>query len=446
MKGRQGTVMTKAGLKRSVLEQIDKHREKIIGLGQQIMANPELGYKEFKTSALVKHCFAELGLDITEGLAITGVSGVLCSGKDGPNVCIMGELDAVVCPGHPFADPITGAAHACGHNGQVASMIGSAIGLVYSGGIEHLSGKLTFLGVPAEEYVEVEYRQNLRKQGKIRFLGGKQELLARGFFDDVDIAMMVHMAALKPDTKVVVGGTSNGFIGKLVKYKGREAHAGGSPHMGINALNAAILGLMAIHLQRETFEDEDHIRVHPIITKGGDLVNVIPADVRIETYVRGKTLEAIKHANSKVTRALRAGAEAIGAQVEIEDIPGYLPRVTNEMLDEVFTANAAHLVGEHMVDSGTHGTGSSDMGDIMHLIPAIHPSCGGAKGMAHSEEFVVDDPDTAYVLPAKIMALTAIDVLWGDASLGRQIIDNFEPLMTKEEYMDMWEQLTGDGD
>ncbi|NLU06587.1 MAG: amidohydrolase [Firmicutes bacterium] len=438
--------MTKEELKRAVLEQIDKHKDKIIDLGQHIMANPELGYKEFKTSALVREHFEELGLDITEGLAITGVSGVLCSGKQGPNLCIMGELDAVVCPGHPFADPVTGAAHACGHNGQVASMVGSAIGLVHSGAIEYLSGKITFLGVPAEEYVEVEYRQNLRKQGKIRFLGGKQELVARGFFDDIDMAMMVHMAALKPDTKVVVGGTSNGFIGKLVRYRGKEAHAGGSPHLGVNALNAAILGLMAVHMQRETFRDEDHIRVHPIITKGGDLVNVIPADVRIETYVRGKTLKAIKDANKKVTRALKAGAAAIGAQVQIEDIPGYLPRISNPMLDEVFRKNAEQLVGKHMVDSGTHGTGSSDMGDIMHLIPAIHPSCGGAKGIAHSEEFVVEDPDTAYILPAKIMALTAIDVLWGNASVGLQIIEEFEPPMTKEEYLSMWEELVGEGD
>ncbi len=110
--------------------------------------------------------------------------------------------------------------------------------------------------------------------------------MAQGFFDNVDMAMMIHMAALGPDKKVIVGGTSNGFIGKLIKYKGKESHAGAAPHIGINALNAALLGLMGIHLQRETFKDEDHIRVHPIITKGGDLVNVIPADVRMETYVR----------------------------------------------------------------------------------------------------------------------------------------------------------------
>ncbi len=435
--------MTKEKIKQIVLEQIDKHREKIIGIGEQIMANPELGYKETKTSGLVKDCFTELDLDITTGLGITGVSGVLSSGKEGPNVCIMGELDAVVCPGHPYADPVTGAAHACGHNGQVASMIGSAIGIVSSGAIKHMSGKITFLGVPAEEYVEVEYRQSLRKKGKIHFLGGKQELLAQGFFDDVDIAMLVHMGSLGSETKAVVGGTSNGFIGKLIKYKGKEAHAGATPHLGVNALNAALLGLMAIHLQRETFRDEDHIRIHPIITKGGDLVNVVPADVRMETYVRGKTFEAIKKANKKVTRALRAGATAIGADVEIEDLPGYLPRRNDQLLDETFKANAERLVGKHRVETGVHGAGSSDMGDIMHLIPAIHPVCGGAEGMAHSEEYVIEDPETAYILPAKLLALTAVDLLWDEASLGKRIVSDFRPLLTKEEYMKMWEEMLG---
>ncbi len=436
--------MTKDKLKYAVMHQIDNNRKKIIDLGQDIMAHPELGYKEVRTSTLVKQCFGELGLDITDSLGITGVSGVLDSMNDGPNVCIMGELDAVVCPGHPYADPMTGAAHACGHNGQVASMIGSAIGLVSSGAMEFLSGKITFLGVPAEEYVEVEYRQKLRKEGKIRFLGGKQELLARGFFDDIDIAMLVHMAALGPDKKIIVGGTSNGFIGKLVRYKGKEAHAGATPHLGVNALNAAMLGLMGIHLHRETFKDEDHIRVHPIITKGGDLVNVVPADVRLETYVRGKSLEAIKDANRKVTKALRAGADAIGAQVEIEDIPGYLPRWSNQLLDLVLRDNAENLVGKHMVGMGAHSTGSSDMGDIMHILPAIHPSCGGAKGAAHSEEYMVDDPDTAYILPAKLLALTTIDLLWDNAVVGKEIVDEFEPLMTKEEYMAIWDWMLAD--
>ena len=195
---------------------------------------------------------------------------------------------------------------------------------------------------------------------------------------------------------------------------------------------------MGIHLQRETFKDDDHIRVHPIITKGGDLVNVIPADVRMETYVRGKSLDSILNANKKVTRALKAGAQAIGAQVEIEDIPGYLPRQSCDAMDEIFDANARDLVGQHMIGIGSHGAGSSDIGDIMHVLPAIHPSCGGAQGAAHSEEYIISDPETAYLLPAKLLALTAVDLLWDNAVVGNKIVDEFKPLLTKKEYLDMW--------
>ncbi|HHW18142.1 MAG TPA: amidohydrolase [Firmicutes bacterium] len=435
--------MTREELKQRVIDEIEKNRDAIISIGQDIMAHPELGFKETRTSGVVKRVLLSLGLEVREGLAITGVSGRMRSGRPGPNICIMGELDAVVCPGHPFADSVTGAAHACGHNGQVASMLGAAIGLSGARVTDFISGDITFLGVPAEEYVEVEFRQNLRKKGKIRFLGGKQELLAQGFFDDVDIAMMVHMASLEPGKKVVIGGTSNGFIGKLIRYKGKEAHAGASPHLGVNALNAAILGLMGVHMQRETFKDEDHIRVHPIITKGGDLVNVIPADVRMETYVRGKTMDAIMDANAKVNRALKAGAFAVGAEVEIEEIPGYLPRRNWPPLDEVFRKNAIDLVGEAYVEEGGHGSGSSDIGDIMHVLPAIHPSCGGAKGTGHSEDFIVEDPDTAYVLPAKLLALTAVDLLYGDASLGRQIVSEFQPVIARKDYAATWEKILG---
>ncbi|MGI6643708.1 MAG: amidohydrolase [Bacillota bacterium] len=433
--------MTKEELKKEILAKIDEKSDEIIEIGQDIFAHPELGYKEHRTSALVKKVFENMGLSPRTGLAITGVSARIDFAKSGPNVCIMGELDAVVCPGHRYADPITGAAHACGHNGQIASMLGVAMGIVNSGARDHLGGAVTFLGVPAEEYVELEYRQKLVDEGRISFFGGKQQLLREGFFDGVDMAMMTHMGSLSGPVKVTVGGTSNGFVGKLVKYTGREAHAGASPETGINALNAAMIGLMSIHAQRETFRDQDHIRVHPIITKGGDLVNVIPADVRMETYVRGKTMNAIRDASLKVNRAIQAGAYALGAQVEIKEIPGYLPRKNCPEFDRVFWNNAVALLGRTAVEEGQHGAGSSDIGDLMHLMPAIHPSCGGAKGAGHSQDFMIADPVEAYIVPAKLMAMTLVDLLWNDASKAREIIKGFVPEMTKEEYFAMWDEI-----
>lgn len=433
--------MIRETFKGQVLGAVDRVREDIIALGEDILAHPELGFKEERTTKVVVTKLRELGLEVKEGLALTGASGVLDTGRPGPNVCVMGELDSVICPGHPYADPVTGAAHACGHNAQVAAMIGVAAALVLSGARNYLSGRVTFLGVPAEEYVEIEWRQTLRRKGIISFLGGKQELIARGFFDDVDIAMMVHLASIPGEGLVSVGGSSNGFIGKFVRYRGKEAHAGAAPHVGINALNAAVLGLVGIGLLRETWRDEDHVRVHPIITRGGDLVNVVPADVRLESYVRAASIEAMIDANLKVNRALVAGAAAIGAEVAIEDIPGYLPRNPAPALAEVLRRNAEEIVGPSKVSDGEHSTGSSDIGDLSHIMPTVHPSVGGATGAAHSEEFTVTDPESAYVLPAKLLAATLVDLLWDDASLGRRVIEEFRPAFTREEYLSTWERI-----
>ena len=160
------------------------------------------------------------------------------------------------------------------------------------------------MGVPAEEYGDVAWRVEQARAGKLEFLGGKPELLRLGHFDDVDMAMMIHTTSQPEFRKAGVAASNNGCIVKTVRYIGRASHAGGAPHLGINALYAAQIGLAAINAIRETFRDDDSIRVHPIITHGGSQVNVIPADVRLETYVRGKTVEAILDANVRVDRAL----------------------------------------------------------------------------------------------------------------------------------------------
>jgi amidohydrolase len=434
-------MVTKEELKDRVNKVIEAHKEDLIALGQDIFAHPELGYKEFRTSEIVQKTFSRLGLDFQKDLAVTGVKTKLKGRKSLANVCVMGELDSVLCPGHPHADPMTGAAHSCGHNAQIAMMLGVAVGLVEAGALAELDGDVTLMAVPAEEYVEIEYRSKLRKEGKIQFLGGKQEMIVVGALDDVDMAMMIHLGMTKDGKKLTLGGSNNGFIGKFIKYKGKEAHAGGAPHDGINALNAAILGLFGIHAQRETFKDADTIRVHPIITRGGNLVNVIPSDVRMETYVRGKTMPAVMDASKKVDRALKAGAMAIGADVEIETMPGYLPRTSDTTMDSLFRANATMLIGLDAIKDGDHSTGSTDMGDISCLMPAIHPHIGGAEGTGHSENYQIVEPDLAYIVGAKAMAMTVIDLLFDGAKTALEIKSSFKPTYTKESYLKMWEDL-----
>src|SRR5829696_1516184 len=187
-------------LKARVCEAIDRHRDRIAQLTGDILQHPELGYKEHRTADLVARTFRELGLPHETGLALTGVKASLPSGSGGPSVSVMGELDALPVPGHPHYDPTTGAAHACGHHAQIGMMLATAIGFVEAGVMPDLDGRMVFMAVPAEESVEVEWRLGLRDEGKIEFLGGKQELIKLGAFDDVDVAMIVHSSG-RPETR-----------------------------------------------------------------------------------------------------------------------------------------------------------------------------------------------------------------------------------------------------
>ncbi len=422
-------------VKRAVCEAIDRQSEKIVTVGETIRKSPELGFKEFKTSRLVEETMREIGLQPKGGLAITGVRGEARGKTDGPTFALLGELDGLVVTGHPVADPQTGAAHACGHNAQVAGMLGAAMGLVGAKAFEHLAGRVVFFAVPAEEYGDVAWRVEQARAGKLEFLGGKPELLRLGHFDDVDMAMMIHLTPQREYRKAGVAASNNGCIVKTVRYIGRASHAGGAPHLGINALYAAQIGLAAINAIRETFRDEDSIRVHPIITHGGSQVNVIPGDVRIETYVRGKSVEAILDANVRVDRALRAGALALGAQVEIETLPGYLPLFNHEGMSRYFVANASSQLGADNVTQMGHRSGSTDMGDLSHVMPTLHPYISGASGSGHGADYRITDPKLAYVENAKQLALMAVDMLWDGAKTAKGIIAEFRPRLTKEAYL-----------
>lgn len=424
-------------LKKAAWEAIDAQADRIVAFGKDILAHPELGYKETRTLGKVREAFAALGISQTESCACTGAKGWLWR-KPGPRIAVIGELDAVISPEHPFADPVTGAAHACGHNAQLAAMLGCAIGL--RAVEESLAGGVCLMAAPAEEYVEIGWRAGLKREGKLQYLGGKQQMIAEGAFDDIDMAMMVHSETDVPIPRVVVGGAAGGFVGKQLRFLGREAHAGGAPWNGINALNAAALAISAIHANRETFRDEDCVRVHPIITKGGDLVNTVPAEVCMESYVRAANIKAMRQANAKVNRACRGAAYAVGAQVEIEDMPGYLPMQQNRMLSELFAANASAAGPSLAVEWGLPFCGSTDMGDLSYIVPVIQPTISGFSGAAHSKNFAIADEKLAYLVPAKIMAATVIDILEENACLAEKVLQN-SCRHTRQEYEKLWDNI-----
>lgn len=431
--------MTKEELKRQVCSAIANRKADIKAIAEAIWAEPELGYKEHKTAKKVEEAFEKLGVPYKNKLALTGVKGRLKGGKGSHcSVAIIGELDAIICADHPAADETSGAAHCCGHNAQIANMMAVTMGLIDSGAMQFLAGDVVPFAVPAEEYVEITYRNRLIEEGKIKYIGGKPELISRGEFDDVDMALQIHLTSVPNDRQdgfIEISTTSNGFIGKLIKYKGEAAHAAAAPHAGVNALNAAMMGMMGVHAIRETFQEKDYIRFHPIITQGGDLVNVVPSDVRMESYVRAGNVPAMIDANERINQALKAGAMAVGATCEIKDLPGYLPLQNNPTLNAFLKSNAEALIGEEHVSVAPHMTGSTDTGDLSHIMPVSHPWIGSVRGVLHGKDYTVFDEEMAYIRPAQMMACTIIDLLYDDAKPAQTLLSNYKPLMTKDEYL-----------
>lgn len=435
--------MTKEELKQKVCDAIDKRAEDIMSFGTSVFDEPELGYKETKTSAKVQEAMDKLGIPYTTGWAITGVKGRLKGKNSKRTVAVMGELDSIVCRRHPSADPVTGAAHCCGHFIQISDMLGVAMALKDAGAMDYLGGDVVFFAVPSEECIEIEYRKKLMDEGKIHFFGGKQEIILQGGFDDIDAAMEMHAYSTDdPEGNIILNGGMSGFITKLIEYHGKAAHAAGQPHLGVNALNACMLGIMGVNALRETFQEKDHVRFHPIITSGGDLVNVVPDLVRMESYVRAASADAMKFYNDRINRALRAGADAIGATCEIKDMPGYLPMEQDKALGKICEANADAIFGkDHVETNPPFNAGSTDVGDICNLMPCIHPHVGCVHGALHSAEFELFQKQAAYIKTTKVMAMTVIDLLYDNAAGLEDILKDYKPRMTKEQYLAYMDSL-----
>jgi amidohydrolase len=430
-----------AELKANAQAAIDARSTWLIHTAKTILDHPETGFQEVKTARLASEKLNELGIAHETGLALTGIKGYIRGGTPGPTVAVIGELDSLRVPGHPHADPETGAAHACGHHCQIGMMLGVAVALKALEGQSELAGNIALMALPAEEFIDVEYRWQLHQEGKLGLMAGKQEFIRLGAFDDVDMAMMVHTSSSSvEDGKFAVGGTSNGHVVKYIRYTGKSAHAGSAPHEGVNALQAAVVALNALNTQRETMRNEDAVRLHGILTSGGASVNAVPADVRYEGRVRGRNPEVIADANMKMDRCLRAGALTMGASVNIVTMPGYLPMVNNRSMQELFRDNAGQLVGASQVvthEPNRNRGGSTDMGDLSHIMPVIHPYTTAATGGGHGVDYLIEDYVQAVINPAKAMAMTVIDLLAGQAETAKAVLDTSSPQMSKQQYLDL---------
>ncbi|QPP10233.1 amidohydrolase [Streptomyces bathyalis] len=407
-------------VKRAVREAVERSRDRVLEISADVQRHPETGFREERSAALVADWFTGMELPFERGLSRTGVKARMTGGGSGPTVAVLGELDALLLPSHPLADPGTGAAHACGHHAQIASMVGAAAGLAAVQ--EQLDGDVVFFAVPAEESTELAWRRELVRAGELRHLVGKADLIARGAFDDIDMAMLCHTAG-EGAPRLSVGDSHNGSVVKQVLFQGRASHAGASPWRGVNALKSATLALAAIDAQRDTFRDEDAVRVNAVLPQGGSAPTAVPDRVEMEVVIRARTVGALREACAAVDRAVRAGAVALGTTATTETTLNYLPHHQDPELVELCRANAETLFGPEKVVRGWHRGASTDMGDLGEVMPVLHPFTAGAVGDAHSPDYQVTDHVTAALEPAVLLAWCVVDLLVDGAAEARRIMD-----------------------
>lgn len=413
----------------TALIRLEGNREWLFGMAEKFRATPELGFFEHRTADILALELEAMGARVSTGLARTGVRAEL--GPPGaPAILLLADMDALPTEGAPG-----GVMHSCGHHAQMAVLLAVFRTLAETDLPVRERVRILFVGSPAEEYVDLERRLELRARGEITYLSGKQEQIRLGLFDDATVVLKYHSMADSPDREATVNGTLNGFMAKRAEFTGRAAHAGAQPHLGINALGAAMLALQGIHAQRETFRDEDHIRIHPILTEGGTVVNSVPARAVLQTYVRGASHAAVADAAAKVDRALCAGALAMGASVRISNTPGYQAFNPSPAMGEALGAAARTVLDATRIDFDDHAYASDDIGDVACLIPTCQLGYSGFCGTIHSADFIPADSDRAYFKPAEILLRTVVDLAADGGRRALSIKEGFVPAFSKSDYL-----------
>ena len=373
--------MTSHELKQRVQEYIDDIAAELADISHTLHENPELAFHEYRSMNLLADVAERHGFEVQRGVAGLETAFVARSvnGAQHPAIAILAEYDA-----------LPGLGHACGHNVIATSAMGAALAL--QSVREALPGVIALIGTPAEE------------KG-----GGKAIMVERGVFDNLDAAMMIH-----PGSKNMVDKGSIASNALVFEFFGKAAHAAAAPDLGINALDACIQTFNNINALRQHLPSD--VRVHGIITHGGEASNIVPAYARAEFGVRAATSDVSLEVVEKVKRCAEAGALATGARVKIHHLRHYAHRLPNPTIAKLFAENLT-LLGEPVAKPGPNERrGSSDMGNVSHVIPAIHPYIAMVPENvgAHTPQFALaaggEAGDRAWRVGAKALAMTAVDL------------------------------------
>ena len=409
------------------MKNIDK--KELLELGERLLKCPELGYKEFETKRVLTEYLKGKGFEIENECFETAFSVSLGKGK--PHIGLIAELDAIPTLGHKYANKNdSNAAHACGHSSQCAIMASVMAALKN----DDFKGKVTLFFTPAEEYTDIKYREKLIKEKKIKYIGGKINMLEKGLFDGCDMIFHLHAMGEGP-YKYSIDSDLAGFVYKKITFKGRAAHAAVAPHLGINALNAYALFNDALNMLRETFREKDSVRIHGFISEGGQTVNSIPERVVYECYVRSMGPDSLLETSKKVDNAAKCCAKALGATASIKTKPGYLPFTQNRALSAVVCDEMKKFVKDEEIEKGVPSMAAGDIGDISVFKPAIQIGYGGFTGIPHGKTFLSTDPDLTYVKTAEIIHNSVLSLL-KKPDLILKTAKEYRPVMSKKAYKD----------
>jgi amidohydrolase len=384
-------------LKEKAIAHVDETRSLLIDVSKEMFDNPEVAFKEVNASQRLANELEKAGFTVERGVAgmDTAIRAIHPMESDGPTVAILAEYDAL---------PEIG--HACGHNLIGGAALGACLALGKMK--DELPGKLIFLGTPAEEDV-----------------GGKIAMVDAGIFEGVDAAMMFHPSP----GYTVVGRQGLALTEVKIEFHGKPAHAAASPEKGINALDAIIQTFNGINALRQHIKDMS--RIHGVITNGGIKPNIVPEYAAAEFYVRAREDDYCAELVKKIEKCAKGAASATGATLNFQVIePSFSSRKMNKAMGEAFTKNL-ETIGEPMSDLPEGSGGSSDIGNVSQVVPAIHPYisiCDGSVA-GHSKEFaeasVSNRGHEAMLSGAKALAMTAID-LYIDSEFMTRVREEFQ--------------------
>jgi len=375
-------------LKQRVAAEVDARADVLVEASHEIWEHPELNFHEVFAHDLLAGLLDDAGVACERHAHGLDTAFVARAGSEGPTVAVLCEYDAL---------PEIG--HACGHN--IIATAGIGAGLVAAALADELGGRVVVLGTPAEEGG-----------------GGKVYLAERGALEGVDAAMMVHPAGLDLASMDVIAVHQC-----EVDYHGEAAHAAAFPHLGRNALDAAVLGYNAVAALRQHIRADE--RIHGIVTKGGDKPNIVPKFAQTAWMVRSPTLASLEQLKPRFAAAIEGGAVAAGCRHELRwSDPAYADMLDNGPLVEAYAANAMRT-GRTLLDPASAPfpvVGSTDMGNVSYAMPSIHPMVAVSPPHVsiHTPEFATfargDAGDRAVVDGAKALAMTIVD-LWARPEL-----------------------------